>query len=428
MTEVTMTEDEITTYGGLGWGAKEWPYNTKINIVKNKGDSQSIGSAVLDRHGIDEPIESLDALLSFITTPFAAPNPVRAVFVSTWSARQDGCYMELLVQAAPPPNVTDDKLSIYLIPSKVQLKLGKDIVTLKPKEVGDFRYLQNPLIYRFYSSILKRYIPSNWYMARNRFLVTPQETKFTTDAPSGKVTLLVTFLTGKSYEVPIGAGTTKLWSEVYAFNTTCKPNQPTRPIVASQQVFRLRKGNELPSPQEFQIADKLTNRYTEKAEVKLTAAERKQRLAFQKSWTKQNEKITRYLGAWKRDEEAVYIYPSRKRNYACVVSERRPGEMDFSIGFVYGGNEMQYSYKDKRTNSLYWRNTPNYLMAKDFGPNLVRPLFATQLTPKLPSKIQSQLEQSNCPTAFVSPTTAQSPSDKASGVDRLLSLLNVPKS
>jgi hypothetical protein len=404
---VKMTEAEITTDDGLAWGARDWPYNTLVEIVKNKADNDSIGRAVLDRHGVDNPVDPIDQLLNFLLNPFSAPNPVRVVFISTWSARQYGCEMELLVQAAPPPKLSAVNLSSYLIPTKVELQLGDGIVALKPKG-NEAKHSSFPLSYYFYSSELKQFLPSIWYMARNQFVITDRQVNsFIKNSPRGKANLLITFPTGK-YVFPIGEGTTKLWPSVYTFNQHCSPDQPTQKISISTQVFRPRKANEIPSPGEFEGAEKIADRYIKSLsllpEARLTAVERQQRLKFQQGWAKKNEKVVKFLGAWKRDEEAVYVYPSQKPGWACVITERKPSEMTFQVGYTYAGNELLYSTPgNKRQDSLYNRDQPDYLLLKEYGPNLLRPAFATQKSPNLPNHIQKQLEGSGCPTAFVPP-------------------------
>jgi hypothetical protein len=397
--EVSLTAQEIDTTDGLRWGARSWPYEKTIHILQNKGDTQAIGRAVLDRHGIDE-----SELAPLLKAPFASPEPVRIVFVSTWSARTTGCSMELLVQVSPPLDLGLVNLSPYLVPTKVQVKLGDTLETLQPVAEQQEARISRPLGYTFYSLKFKSYLPSNWFMARNKFVVSSiQAKKFLQESPSGQANLLVTFPRGV-YTFPIGAETTKRWKRAYSFNPECSPNAVTQPA-ENTSPFRIAPqiANPLPAPQIFAEAEERTKTLLKKplpgTGVKLTSVDRQRLQAWRKSLGA-DSLIARFVGAWYLNDEIIYVYPAKKKGFACVVTQFKAEEAVFHSARTFSGNELLYNRSDdpKEQDSLYWRNQSDYLFAKDYGPAIPRPVFATQRSLVASPVLQERLAAMGCNT------------------------------
>ncbi len=399
---------QISTRKGLNWAANEWPYNATI-VIEEGG--QQVGEAVLDRQGYDFTNESDPSLLRVvIKAPFSSPAPNRLVAVSTWSSRTEGCFMELLIQVSLPTSlsgINGRALAPYLVPARVQVDLGKEVITLQPKPGSEARY-SDPIPYEYYNIAKGQYISGFWHQARNEFVVTSKQAKMLLDTPPGKARVILAFPNDlyKTYAYPIGEGTTKRWKEVFGFNDDCKANSPSRPLppdLVTQAKWTPPKGYYYPPDAEFKEAE-TDAKSLMKTEVKLTADERKQRYAFQQSWSKKNV-LWRYLGSWSIDKSNFYIFPATKNSQAaCVVTERQ-SKPDVFEGYVYNTaspREMQYHKpRDKDISGLYWRDQQDVLFGKDTGPGRVYPVFASQKSITISTDMKADFYRLGCPTAFI---------------------------
>lgn len=400
---------QVTTRQGLKWAANAWPYNTTV-VIEEGG--QEVGRAILDRAGYDFTNKADSSIWRLvIKDPFSSPAPNRLVAVSTWSSRTDGCFMELLMQVSLPTSlsgVSGRALAPYLVPARVQVEIGKEVITLQPKPGFEVGY-SNPIPYEYYNIAQKRYISGFWHQARNEFVVTSKQAKLFLDTPPGKTRVILAFPNNlyKTYAYSIGEGTTSRWKEAFNFNDDCKANSPSKPLPSgslSQAKWVPPKGYYYPPDAEFQEAEE-DSKLLIKTEVKLTAEEQRQRQAFQQSWSKKNV-LWRYLGSWSIDKSYFYVFPGTKNNQtACVVTERQ-GKPELFEGYVYNPKnpkEMQYHKpRDKDISGLYWRNQQNVLFGKDSGPGRVYPIFASQKSLDVSPEMKVEFDRLGCPTTFVS--------------------------
>jgi hypothetical protein len=108
--------------------------------------------------------------------------------------------------------------------------------------------------------------------------------------------------------------------------------------------------------------------------VRLTAAERQQRQAYQANWAKLNPTSARFAGSWVNGDRAFYVYPSKMKSRVCVVM-LKDGKYEFANGQSIS-RELRYL-----SNGFFWIDQADVLAARDAGTGDLYPVFATATTP-----------------------------------------------
>lgn len=108
--------------------------------------------------------------------------------------------------------------------------------------------------------------------------------------------------------------------------------------------------------------------------VRLSAAERQQRQAYQATWANVNPTSARFAGAWVNGDRAFYVYPSKVKSRVCVVMFR-DGKYEFANGQSVS-RELRYL-----SNGFFWVDQADVLAARDAGTGELYPVFATAATP-----------------------------------------------
>lgn len=108
--------------------------------------------------------------------------------------------------------------------------------------------------------------------------------------------------------------------------------------------------------------------------VRLSAAERQQRQAYQATWAKLNPTSARFAGTWVAGDRAFYVYPSKTKSRVCVVMFNN-GKYEFANGQSIS-RELRYL-----SNGFFWIDQADVLAARDSGNGELYPVFATAATP-----------------------------------------------
>lgn len=383
--ELDIWQRELENLNIQSWGIENWPTQTTISMV-NREMNEFRGKVVVSRYGLDDRPDGQPK------APFAGPRPGRSVFLTAWNSNTDGCYMDLVTQAAPPMQ-PGTQPQPYTQPLKVQVKLGDQVETLKLRRDGR---VSSPVFYTYYQQ--NRYLPGSWYASRNQFQLSAQQASRLMAAPANQTSLIVTMANG-SFSFPIEPAIIQRWQSVYSFNPNCNGEVATQPV-HRRLIARKDKSFNFPPTKEFQTAEQRVTQLLRQGipgtGAILTEANRRQRQAFQKGWMDKKHPVGRFLGAWYLNDDYLYVYPAKRKNFACVVTQKRSGELQFSVGYTFSGNELRYGEGNTTDNALYWRGKSDYLLAQDSGPGILYPMFAVQRNLDLPDRILKQFEEARC--------------------------------
>ncbi|OLP17795.1 hypothetical protein BST81_12045 [Leptolyngbya sp. 'hensonii'] len=415
--------NKLNTLDGLAWGAPSWIYNATANIEAFGGGV--VGRVVLDRGGIQ--VRAADIYKVIFNDPFTI-SPGKIVVVTSWTSRNEGCSMDMVVQIAPYESMSREQAESYLVPRQVDIAVGyQRIVTLKPQtKEGEEKY-GKPFrgTYSYYDPTKNKNYNLYWYMGRNIYRISAEDAAKLVSAQPGIAKAQIWFRAETSpYQFEIGEGTVNRWKEVFSYNPSCKPggagkpgsvattpnpgtasvpapqqpaDAPTQPTQATQPVEPLKpvfKGpvSEYPTNDQFNA---FKSQYLASANsgtgVKLTPSEKKVRQAFQNAWAKTNKFTARFLGAWYSRDRLYYVYPSKVKARTCVITQT--GEtLKFQIGTTLApGREMQFA-----EGSFFWVDKENIVAGRDKGTAELYPVYATQASPQLTPNLIENLEKWEC--------------------------------
>ncbi len=232
--EASMDEDDIITVNGLNWGAQGWHFS-KVVEVKDTLGGNVVGRVVIDRHGIDGFSSSskhkgfLGGLFgggSIVQNPFSGPAPGRLVFVSLWGSKIEGCYAELIIQAANTNGQNDQAITRAIIPEKMEIGINGQILELDAPRRATEKAFYKSYTYTTYENNTQSQHPGTWYMTRNLFAIDSQVANILSNAPRQNVKIRITLANNNTQILPIGEKTVGRWKDVYSFNPSCRsPNQ-----------------------------------------------------------------------------------------------------------------------------------------------------------------------------------------------------------
>ncbi|NEP02334.1 MAG: hypothetical protein F6K58_27530 [Symploca sp. SIO2E9] len=205
--EVSINEDALNTASGVRWGGKGWPFSEVVDI-KDSLVGASVGRVVLDRYGSDKSEYS-----SIFRAPFASPLPKRLVIISLWGSKIEGCFVELLVQYAPPTEFNPESI----VPVSLEMGVAGRIVSLTPQSNKTGRYYTQAYSYKDG----EQQISANWHMGRQIFSVDAVVATALKKAPQEQIRARITFTNGESVLYLIGKETISRWQNVYSANPTC---------------------------------------------------------------------------------------------------------------------------------------------------------------------------------------------------------------
>ena len=203
--EVSVNEDALNTTGGVSWGGKGWPFSEVVDI-RDSLVGTSVGRVVIDRYGSDN-------YSSLLRAPFAAPRPKRLVILSLWGSKIEGCFVELLVQYAPPTEFNPESI----VPVSLEMGIAGRVVSLIPQSNTTGKYY----IHEYSYKEGKQEIIANWYMGRQIFSVDSVVATVLKKAPQEELRTRVTFSDGQSVLSLIGKETISRWQNVYSANPNC---------------------------------------------------------------------------------------------------------------------------------------------------------------------------------------------------------------
>ncbi len=205
--DASLSEDDLNS---MSWGAPKLPYNQAANIKDSLVDAP-VGKVVVDRHGIGPTV--------LFQGPFSQPYPGRAVFVSLWGSKIEGCFLETIVQLAPPNGEANLEA---LVPTLLELGVGGQIVQLSPQPSAKPKGGTQNYTYTVTDNNGKEStVSSTWYMTRTIFGIDSKVANILRDAPAKEVRARITFGNNQSTIIPIGVGTVSNWKEAYSFNPKC---------------------------------------------------------------------------------------------------------------------------------------------------------------------------------------------------------------
>jgi hypothetical protein len=211
--EEAIFEDNLNTSGGLGWGGPDLPYRRTVDIKDSLVDTK-LGRVAADRHGINA-----GGLVELIFGPFTNPYPGRMAFISLWGSKLEGCFVEMIVQYAPPGSDVDLK---DLTPTTLEMGIGSQLVELPAQSNLEPKLLKQDYTYsRVVGSVTQNY-SSTWYMTRNVFTVDSGIANILSNAPNAEVRARLTMRSGQKMLIPIRKETVSSWKSAYSYNPACQ--------------------------------------------------------------------------------------------------------------------------------------------------------------------------------------------------------------
>jgi|GEM_PF-1567784 len=206
--------------GTLRWGGRGLPYKEAVEIRDSLVNTM-LGKVVADRHGVGH------------SGPFGifgaahAPFPGNAIFVSLWGSKIEGCFVEMIVQYAPPGGKIDPKA---ITPVLMEIGVGDRIVELPPQSNVKITPFKRAYNYTVRQNGQDREVSSYWYMSHNLFAVDATVAKLLSKAPRGKeARVRLTYEDNNSDVIKLDDETVDEWREAYGFNPNCiSPAQAQR--------------------------------------------------------------------------------------------------------------------------------------------------------------------------------------------------------
>ncbi|NJM95463.1 MAG: hypothetical protein HC792_04075 [Acaryochloridaceae cyanobacterium CSU_5_19] len=185
--DTAIYEDDLNTADGLRWAGPKLPYRRTVDI-KDGLVGVPLGKVAADRHGIGSSVNLAD----IITGTFSHPVPGRAVYISLWGSKIEGCFVEIVVQLAPN-NDTLEKAD--MVPSLLELGIGSQLLELPPQTTSEPKLLSQN--YRYFAANLQDESTGTWYMTRNVFVVDSAIAQILSNAPDSEVRARLTMANGK---------------------------------------------------------------------------------------------------------------------------------------------------------------------------------------------------------------------------------------
>jgi hypothetical protein len=210
--DAAIYEDNLTTTDGLRWAGPKLPYR-KVVDIKDSLVNVPLGKVAADRFGVGSSINLAD----MIGGTFSHPVPGRAVYISLWGSKLEGCFVEMVVQSAPNSDTLDtDTIS----PKLLELGIGSQLIELPPQSSAQPKILNQN--YKYYGADLKREYTGTWYMTRNAFVVDSKIATILSNAAGNEVRARLTLLDGRKILIPISKETVNSWKQAYSFNPACQ--------------------------------------------------------------------------------------------------------------------------------------------------------------------------------------------------------------
>lgn len=210
--EASIGEDALNTNQGMAWAGRGLPFDDIVKIEDSLVKAP-LGKVVIDRHG-EDPLGVL------FKEPFSGPRPGRLAVVSLWGSKVEGCFVQVIVQYAPP----NGKATLEgLVPQTLEVGINGQILRLKVRTDAKPKGFQGDYSYTEYENGANRQYSSTWYMTDNLFPVTASAAKLLASAPKEKIKARLTFADDTTKIVEIGAKNVDRWKEAYGFNSACTP-------------------------------------------------------------------------------------------------------------------------------------------------------------------------------------------------------------
>lgn len=210
--EAAIYEDDLNTADGLRWAGPKLPYRKTVDI-KDSLVGVPLGKVAADRHGIGSSV----SLFDLVAGTFAHPVPGRAVYISLWGSKIEGCFVEIVVQLAPNNNNLE---KADMVPTLLELGIGSQLLELPPQTNAEPKLLAAD--YRYFAANLEDEATGTWYMTRNTFVVDSSIAQILSNAPASEVRARLTMLNGQKILIPINKKTVASWKTAYAFNPSCQ--------------------------------------------------------------------------------------------------------------------------------------------------------------------------------------------------------------
>jgi hypothetical protein len=210
--EEAIFEDNLNTSGGLGWGGPDLPYRKTVDIKDSLVDTK-LGKVAADRHGINA-----GGIVELMFGPFSNPYPGRMAFISLWGSKLEGCFVEMIVQYAPPGEVDLKDLT----PTTLEMGIGSQLVELPAQSNLEPKLLKQDYTYSRSDGTVLRNYSNTWYMTRNVFTVDSGIANILSNAPNAEVRARLTMRSGQKMLIPIRKETVSSWKEAYSYNPACQ--------------------------------------------------------------------------------------------------------------------------------------------------------------------------------------------------------------
>jgi hypothetical protein len=235
--EGSICEDDLTTTRGLRWGGKNLPLKKVVDIRECLVGTQ-LGRVTADRHGSNTNKVQLNEI-------FAGPQPYPGErnFISLWGSKIEGCFVEMIVQYAPPNGTVE---ATTIVPTTLQLGLGSQLIELPLQTSVQPKLFQQDYVYSGTNSFgNSQDFSSTWYMSRTSFVIDSQILELLRSAPTGEVRARLTFVDNETQLLKISPETVKSWNAAFGFNPTCQSpeaaNQKaalgTKPLLGTLQSY-----------------------------------------------------------------------------------------------------------------------------------------------------------------------------------------------
>lgn len=217
--EASIDEDSLNTVSGLPWGAHGWSFS-KVTEVKDTLGGTVVGRVVIDRHGIDH--SNSGGLSGLFKNPFSGPAPGKILFVSLWGSKIEGCYAELIIQAATTSGKDNEAITRAIVPEKMEIGIKGQVVELDSQPESSGKRFSQDYTYTTYENNTQLQHPGTWYMTRNLFVIDSNVASILSNAPREKVKVRVTLANNDTEIFPIGEKTVGRWKDAYSFNPSCR--------------------------------------------------------------------------------------------------------------------------------------------------------------------------------------------------------------
>jgi hypothetical protein len=211
--EGSLSEHELETVDSVKWAADDWEFSKLLEIKESLVNS-IVGRLTIDRHGVGP--DGFTGNL-FCLGVFCSPLSGRAVVVSLWGSKIEGCFVEIIVQYATEQNISPGSIT----PTRLEIGVNGSIVALTPSAKSQPKVFQGD--YSYSNTTGSFNVP--WYAARQIFPVDATIAAVLSQAKEEETKARITFAeTGSLREIavfPIGKETVKRWKDAYAFNPAC---------------------------------------------------------------------------------------------------------------------------------------------------------------------------------------------------------------